>query len=151
MKCFRKLLNSKLLLWDYLIFYLALMRAQPTDYLTSKTTAVFMKTVATVQVVLDIGHLAKTGTAETTTAMVCRDLIRMMIMIFNTCAPINFRHNLRAKKLFSKKIHLHGKPCKYYTFRVLYIPSHLPNSPIFGAKPLPRRRFLHHYYRGTNI
>ena len=23
------------------------------------------------------------------------------------------------------------------------------NSPIFGAKPLPRRRFLQHYYRGT--
>ena len=68
---------------DYLIFSLALVRAQPTDYLTSKTTAVYMKTVATVQVVLEIGHLAKTGTVTTTIAMVCRNLIRMGIMTFN--------------------------------------------------------------------
>ena len=62
----------------------------------------------------------------------------------------NFRHNLRAKKLFSKKIHSRGKPCKYCTSRVLYIPFYPPNSPTFGAKPFPRRRFLQHYYRGAS-
>ena len=143
MKCFRKLLNSKLLLWDYLIFYLALMRAQPTDYLTSKTTAVFMKTVATVQVVLDIGHLAKTGIAETTTAMVCRDLIRMMIMIFNICAPINFRRNLRAKKLYFKKTHPRGSSCNtdasacciyYFTPKFSNLRRKTPSTPkIFAS------------------
>jgi len=59
------------------------------------------------------------------------------------------RHNLRAKKLYFKKTHPRGKSCKYYTSRVLYIPFHAPKLQIFGAKPLPRRRFLQHYYRGT--
>ena len=63
----------------------------------------------------------------------------------------NFRHNLRAKKLFSKKIHLRGITSKYCTSRVLYIPFYPPKSPTFGAKPLPRRRFLQHYYRDTFI
>ena len=54
------------------------------------------------------------------------------------------------RKLFFKKIHSRRKPCKYYTSRVLYIPFYPPNSPIFGAKPLPRRRFLQHYYRNAS-
>ena len=54
-----------------------------------------------------------------------------------------------ARKLFSKKIHSRGKLSKYCTSRVLYIPFYSPNSPIFGAKPLPRRRFLQPYYRGA--
>ena len=62
----------------------------------------------------------------------------------------NFRHNLRAKKTFFKKIHPRGKSCKYYTSRVLYIPFYSLNSEIFGTKPLPRRRFLQHYYRGAS-
>jgi hypothetical protein len=33
---------------------------------------------------------------------------------------------------------------------VLYIPSYPSNSPIFGAKPLSRRRFLQHYYRAAS-
>ena len=68
-----------------------------------------------------------------------------------TTFTVNFRHNLRAKKLFSKKIHSRWKPCKYYTSRVLYIPFYSLNSQIFGTKPLPRRRFLQHYYRGANV
>ena len=63
----------------------------------------------------------------------------------------NLRHNLRAKKTFFKKIHPRGKSCKYYTSRVLYIPFYPPKSPTFGTKPLPRRRFLQHYYRDTFI
>ena len=34
---------------------------------------------------------------------------------------------------------------------MLYMSLFYPNSPIFGAKPLPRRRFLQHYYRNTFI
>ena len=34
---------------------------------------------------------------------------------------------------------------------MLYIPLYPTNSQIFGTKPLSRRRFLHHYYRGTCI
>ena len=61
------------------------------------------------------------------------------------------RHDLRAKKLYFKKIHPRGKSCKYYTSRVLYLPFYPPHSPTFGTKPLPRRRFLQHYYRDTFI
>ena len=64
---------------------------------------------------------------------------------------LHFRHNLRAKKLFVKKIHPCGKSCKHYTFRVLYVPFYPPSSSIFGVKPLLRRRFLQHYYRDTFI
>ena len=34
---------------------------------------------------------------------------------------------------------------------MLYIPFYSLNSQIFGTKPLPRRRFLQHYYRGANV
>ena len=34
---------------------------------------------------------------------------------------------------------------------MLYIPRFHPISPTFGTKPLPCRRFLHHYYRDTFI
>lgn len=64
-------------------FLFGLRRAQPMDYLTSKTTAAFMKTAVIAQVVLAIGLLAKIGTVTTTIAMVCRNLIRMRIVIFN--------------------------------------------------------------------
>ena len=39
----------------------------------------------------------------------------------------------------------------YSASRVLYIPLYPTNLQIFGTKPLPRRRFLQHYYRGTFI
>ena len=51
---------------------------------------------------------------------------------------------------FFQKIRSRGKLGKHYTSRVLYIPSYPPNSPIFGAKPLSRRRFLQHYYRAAS-
>ena len=35
----------------------------------------------------------------------------------------------------------------YNNFRMLYMPLFSQNSPTFGAKYLPRRRFLQHYYR----
>ena len=62
----------------------------------------------------------------------------------------NLRHNLRHAKTFFKKILSRAKLSKYYTSRVLYIPIYSLNSQIFGTKPLLRRRFLQHYYRGTN-
>ncbi len=34
---------------------------------------------------------------------------------------------------------------------MLYMSLFYPNSPTFGTKSLPRRRFLHHYYRGKKI
>ena len=34
---------------------------------------------------------------------------------------------------------------------MLYIPLYPTNLQIFGTKPLPRRRFLQHYYRNTFI
>ena len=34
---------------------------------------------------------------------------------------------------------------------MLYMSLFYPNSPILGTKPLPRRRFLQHYYRDTFI
>ena len=34
---------------------------------------------------------------------------------------------------------------------MLYIPNFFLNSPTFGIKHLPCRRFLQHYYRGTFI
>ena len=40
------------------------------------------------------------------------------------------------RKLFFKKIHSRGKPCKYYTSRVLYIPFYPPNSPIVLSRPM---------------
>ena len=66
-------------------------------------------------------------------------------------ARLNFRHNLRHAKTFFKKILSRGKLSKYYTSRVLHIPFYPPNLQIFGTKPLPRRRFLQHYYRDTFI
>ncbi len=33
---------------------------------------------------------------------------------------------------------------------MLYIPNFFLNSPIFGAKPFPRRRFLQHYYSNAS-
>ena len=97
------ILNSKLLLWDYLIFFLAPMRA----VLMRKITAVFMKIVATAQAVHRTGHLVKTGTVAITTTMLCRDLIRMRIMIFNASASIifgtTFGVTFGTRKLFQKK------------------------------------------------
>ena len=66
-------------------------------------------------------------------------------------ARLNLRHNLRHAKTFFKKIHSRGKPSKHYTSRVLQIPFSSPESPIFGTKSFPRRRFLQHYYRNTFI
>ena len=34
---------------------------------------------------------------------------------------------------------------------MLYLPLSSPKAPTFGTKPLPRRRFLQHYYRNTFI
>ena len=64
-------------------------------------------------------------------------------------ARLNLRHNLRHAKTFFKKIHSRGKPSKHYTSRVLQIPFSSPESPIFGTKHLPCRRFLQHYYRNA--
>ena len=101
------ILNSKLLLWDYLIFSLAPMRAQQIDCLTVKITALFTKTVVTVQAALRTGPLAKTGTLAITTTMVCQDLIHMKIMTFNASALIIFGTTFGTifgtHKLFSKK------------------------------------------------
>ena len=55
------------------------------------------------------------------------------------------------ENFFQKKIHPRGKYSKHYTSRVLQIPFSSPESPIFGTKPLPCRRFLQHYYRDTFI
>ena len=77
------------------------------DCLTLKITAVFMKTAVIAQVAQQIGPLAKTGTLAITTTIVCQDLIRMKIMIFNASALIIFGTTLGVtfgkRKLFQKK------------------------------------------------
>lgn len=42
----------------------------------------------------------------------------------------NLRHNLQHSKTFFKKIYSRGKPCKYYTSRVLYISFYGLRQPI---------------------
>ena len=69
------------------------------------------------------------------------------IYIFNS----TFGTIFGTRKLFFEKIHPCGNHNKHNTSRVLYIPLYPTNSQIFGTKPLPRRRFLQHYYRDTFI